>query len=149
VRADNGRVVEPEGVTTARWALARLGPDNVIATDPSNALMLAAYGQQIPFSGQARGIQRMLLAPYFDASSSTVLRGIGADYVVLDRRVRSLDHGSGFYPPGGSGPLSAPSPIFDAAVLAKLDTLPGVQRIADSGNVVVYDVRALDDATVR
>jgi hypothetical protein len=42
--------------------------------------------------------------------------------------------------------LSAPSPLLDPAVVNKFDVLPGVNRLADSGSVVVYDVGALDDA---
>ena len=146
VVAADGQSIEPEDVSLARWVRTALGPDNVMTTDPSNALMMGAYGFQRPFTGQAYGVQSMLLAPYVDATSLDVLRTLKARYVVMDRRVRSWDHSLGFYPPGGSGPLSAPSPLLDPAIVDKFDALAGVNRIADTGSVVVYDMGALDDA---
>jgi hypothetical protein len=68
---------------------------------------------------------------------------------VLDRRTRSLDHGSGFYPPGGDGPLSAPSPSFSDAVVDKFEPLPGINRLADSGNIVVYDLSGVDTSAIQ
>jgi hypothetical protein len=149
VMADNGRIVEPEDVTLARWTREHLGRNNVMFTDPSNTLMMGAYGQQIPYTGTAGGVQAMLLAPYVDETSVAVVQRLGARYVVLDRRARSWDHSLGFYPPGGAGPLSTPSPDLDPAIVGKLEGLDGVNRIADSGNVVVYDVRGLDSASLR
>jgi hypothetical protein len=84
-----------------------------------------------------------------DASTVSVLDAVGTRYVVLDKRTRSLDHGTGFYPPGGTGPLSAPSPLFSTAVVDKLEPLPGVNRVADSGNIIVYDLGGVDTSAIQ
>jgi hypothetical protein len=149
VTAENGALIEPEGVGLARSTREQLGPDLTLLTDPSNALMFAAYGREFPFSGPARGVQSVLLAPYVDASTFTILDAVGTRYVVFDRRTRSLDHGSGFYPPGGAGPLSAPSPLFSTAVVDKFEQLPGMDRIADSGNIVVYNLSGVDTSSLQ
>jgi hypothetical protein len=146
VETTTGASVEPEGVTDAHWSLSALGPNNVVATDPSNAMLLTAYAQQVTYSGQAHGIQGMLLAPRVDDSVQDVLTTMGIRYVVVDRRVRSLDHSVGFYAPGGAGPLAAVGDLFDPAVYGKFDTQPWASRIADSGAIVIYDVEGLGDA---
>jgi hypothetical protein len=149
VTAGNGALIEPESVGLARWTQDQLGPDHPMVTDASNALMLGAYGRQFPYSGSARGIQSALVAPFVDASTISALDAVGTRYVVLDRRTRSLDHGSGFYPPGGDGPLSAPSPSFSDAVVDKFEPLPGINRLADSGNIVVYDLSGVDTSAIQ
>jgi uncharacterized membrane protein len=149
VIASDGRSVEPEGVIDARWALQMLGPGNVIATDQSNALFMATYGRQLTYTGQERGVQGLFFAPTADASVLDVLRTAQPQYVVFDQRLRSWDHLVGVFPPGGAGPLGPPSPLLDPATLAKFDAMDGVSRIADSGNIVVFDMRQETDALSR
>jgi hypothetical protein len=149
LEAAGNRTIEPEGVADARWALQTLGPDNVIALDPSNALMFGAYGRQRVYTGQPYGVQAMLLTRNVDASVQSVLRALDVRYVVVDRRARSWDHTTGFYPAGGIGPLSRPSDPLDQSVYQKFDGQPDVNRLVDSGNVVVYDVRGLANASPR
>src|SRR5207237_1352212 len=97
----------------------------------------------------ARGVQSALVAPFVDPSTVSALDAVGTRYVVFDQRTRSLDHGSGFYPPGGIGPLSAPSPLFSTAVVNKFEPLPGINRLADSGNIVVYDLSGVDTSAIQ
>src|ERR1051326_6647774 len=140
VRASNGQDVVPEGETDARWALQALGPDNVMMLDPSNSLLMAAYGRQRTFTGSAFGVQAMLLSPAWDSSVEAILDTLNARYIVVDRRARSWTATYGFYPPGGAGPLSVPSPLLDAAVQTKFDDHVQMSRVADSGNIAIYAV---------
>jgi hypothetical protein len=114
-----------------------------MASDPTNAQLMAAYAAQWTYGGQAHGIQGMLLAPYVDDSVRGVIHTMALGYVIVDRRLSSQDHSIGLYAPGGAGPLGQPSALFDPSIYAKFDAQPGVSRIADSGDIVFYDVRGL------
>ena len=124
------------------------GPNNSVATDESNALLLATYGQQFTYSGQAGGFRFLLTAPAVDAGVRSILTNIKARYVVVDRRLQSADHLVGIYPVPGTAPLQ-PSEMIDPAVTGKWDLQTTVNRIADTGDLVVYDVSKLSgiDAT--
>jgi hypothetical protein len=137
-----GRDVPPEGVAVAEFTRQRLGMNNSMPTDESNAMLLAAYGHQAPWLGQSNGIRRMLGAPSVDSGAVAALTFVGAQYVVLDRRVQSADHLLGVYPlPRSQAP--DPRELIDPAAFAKFDFEPNVNRVADSGNIVVYDVGKL------
>lgn len=137
-----GREVQPEGVAVADFTRKHLGSDNSIPTDESNALLLAVYGQQTPWLGFANGIRAMLAAPTVDSGARAVLVGVQADYVVVDRRTQSADHLVGIYPLRGPGAPDS-SQLLDPRVSGKFDVEPDVDRLVDSGNIVVYDVRKL------
>ena len=140
-----GRDVAPEGVTVAQWSRQFIGTENNVATDESNAMLLALYGQQWTWSGSAHGIRRMIGAPTVDSGALAALSSVGARYVVMDRRSQSADHLVGIYPlPGSSGPT--PNQLIDPAAFAKFDAEPDVSRVADSGNIVVFDVSRLSAA---
>jgi hypothetical protein len=137
-----GREVQPEGVAVAQFTRQRLGINNSIPTDESNALLLAVYGQQTPWLGLANGIRRTLAAPSVDSGARATLTLLGAQYVLLDRRVQSADHLVGIYPlPGPQAP--DPGQLIDPAAFAKFNAEPDADRVADSGNIVVYDVSKL------
>jgi hypothetical protein len=63
------------------------------------------------------------------------------DYVAESRLASGDDSMAGYFlrdPDGGRR--------VDPLALAKFDSYPGVDRVLDSGDVVVYDVRALRNA---
>ena len=71
------------------------------------------------------------------------LRDGHIDYVVVDLRLAQAPPVYPYYfeqsePDGGSH--TTPVPLVS---LQKFDSLPGVLRIYDSGNIIVYDVRGL------
>jgi hypothetical protein len=147
--ASNGRAIEPENATDARWMLDAIGDGKIVVTDQSNALFLTDYAREVAYTGQERGTQGLFFAPTIDASVLDVLRTVQPQYIVFDRRQRSWDHLVGFFPPGGAGPLGSPSPLMDPSATAKFDSYGGVDRIADSGNIVVYAVRGANSASSR
>jgi hypothetical protein len=138
-----GRLIEPEVISDARWALAVLGRDRVIAADATNAAVLAGYADQRAYTGSARGVQNLIQSRNFDPTIPEIVKAMNGEYVVVDRRIRSWDHQVGMFPTGGLGPLGSPSPEFDQQILAKFDRVARVHRVADSGNAVFYDVSGL------
>lgn len=137
-----GQVIQPEGVTVAQLMRQSLGPNNNIPTDESNAMLLGLYGRQYSSSGPAGGVRRMLLTPTLDPGAIGALVTVNAQYVVMDRRVQSGDHLVGIYPllPFQS---NAPSQFIDPQAIAKFTSDPDVSRIADSGDILVFDVSKL------
>jgi hypothetical protein len=144
----DGQLVQPQGIVLAEWMERMAGPNNSVATDESNGLLLATFGQQFTYSGQAGGFRFLLTAPTVDAGVRSILTNIKARYVVVDRRLQSADHLVGIYPVPGSVPLQ-PNELIDPVVTGKWDLQTSVSRIADTGDIVVYDVSKLSgiDAT--
>jgi hypothetical protein len=139
----NGAFLEPQGVAVAQFALLRLGPGNIIATDDSNALLLLAYGDQVPLSGAPNGIQSVFLSRTMDSTVDQILDAVHVRYLVVDRRLQSFDRTVGLFP-APAGPTQ-PGQLLDPAAYAKFDARTDVSRIADSGDIVVYDVHLLTD----
>jgi hypothetical protein len=137
-----GQLIQPEGVALAAWAPQFLGVNNTVATDESNALLMAVYGQQIPWSGPANGVHTMMAASSVDSGTRIVLTSLRARYVVLDRRRQGADHLVGIYPLPGPN-AAQPGQLLDPAVVARFDSQPDVSRIADTGDIVIYDVSRL------
>jgi hypothetical protein len=141
--ASNGALVEPAGVTVARWTRDVLGRGQSIATDPTNAELLLAYAEQRPATTAAHGIRAMLYSATVDDSTREILAYAQARYVLVDRRLNSWDHLIGVYPRGGLGDAADPPRLFDPSVYGKFDTQPTVSRLLDAGDIVLYDVEAL------
>jgi hypothetical protein len=141
----DGREIEPQGVALGRWAEQVLGPDRAIAADRSNALVLLAYGNERPITGEAGGVHSMLATQYFDQSVVESLTTVGAQYAVVDRRPVSWDHLVGQFPPGGLDRASQPE-LADPAEYQKFDDQPNISRIFDSGSILVYDTRRVNDS---
>lgn len=141
VAADQ-RSIEPESTAAATWALAYLGPRHTMATDRTNALLMAAYGDEwlAAPQGADTSLPLIFMAPRFGPGVQSALRDDQVQYVVVDRRLSTGLPRVGTYfnrPVSNTQRVSQPiSPI----ALAKFDTVPEVSRIYDSGDIVIYDV---------
>ena len=51
-----------------------------------------------------------------------------------------------YFDPTGGGPLAA-SDLYDPTIYGKFDAPNNISRIFDSGNIVIYDTKAISDAT--
>jgi hypothetical protein len=133
-------IVQPQSVEVAEWMLDHLGPDHHVATSKSGSKILSAYGDQAPFTGGAYGIKDMLYSEAVGAGEAEIIRGAGIEYIASDRQRISWDYMIGYF---FLNRKSSPSYEFrEFETYEKFDTQPGVNRILDSGNIVVYDVRA-------
>lgn len=144
------RRFQPQGVFTAKWARRYLGVDNRIASDPTNAGLLLAYGDQQPLAGGAMGIQAMLSARYIDRTVIQILQYPEIRYVLVDRRIASRDKLVGIYfdrlPPDSS---QASKTLLDPDVYRKFDRQKQVSRLYDSGDIVIYDVHVLSGVQAK
>jgi hypothetical protein len=140
-------VIEPQGFAAANWMRAALGPGHQIATDESNARLMLAYGGQLTLTGGYPDIKDLLGMTDFPDWQVELMREWAIQYVVYDRRFMSWNNMAGYYfdqTPAGSLPSTA---LFDPAAYGKFDQQTEISRLFDSGNIVIYDVRAISHAT--
>jgi hypothetical protein len=131
--------IEPEGVQAAKWALAYFGPDNRVATDRINHILIGTYGDQRTVTGLADNvdISPIFFSSQFDPEDIAILRSASVRYLVTDLRLSTAPPLEGFYYDGGE-----PHQIISRAALTKFDAVSQINRLFDSGNIVIYDVGA-------
>jgi hypothetical protein len=147
VSADE-RSIGPQGIDAASWSRKVLGPDNRIAADRDNRLLMLTYGAQRPVTPLA---DRVDISPvYFGKrltpADTSLLRRGAVHYLVVDKRLSIARPIVGIYVDAGEpGALNHRKPLAPAA-LAKFDALRGASRLFDSGSIVIYDVSHLPGA---
>jgi len=135
------QVVVPQGLSAARWAIRHLPPGSVYVGDEATGRELLVSGAAFTLFGSGGNVPALLHSPELPLWQRETLTQRGIDYVVVDqRRVSSSDQAAFFFqsaadPAGGQG-------YYPAGVRAKY-AIPGVSSIFDSGDIVIYDVRAL------
>jgi len=129
------RSVGPEEIATAQWTLTALGPGNRIAADIGIYPLLIGYGDQNPL----HDIGYLYVTPAVTAAIYREAKAQAVQYVLVDRRLsQSLPASGSYFPGGGSTPGNRPIPIAD---LTKFNQVPGVARVYDNGDIVVYDLQ--------
>jgi hypothetical protein len=132
--AGSERSVEPEVIDGATWALAKLGPGNRFATDLGSYAVLGSYGDQNPIRNVAYLYTSAGNTPVTITAAAQAIR-----YVWVDQRLSQSLPASGAYFPVDPNDGKYKHPL-SAADLDKFNHISGVDRIYDSGNVVVYEL---------
>jgi len=129
------RSIGPEEIAVGNWLLAALGPGNRIAADFGNDPMVGTYGYQNPVLGDAF----LYTAPTYSASVEQEVFQQQIHYALVDLRLTRLLPASGEYfaLDPNSGTYTRPLPLVD---MTKFNRIPGVARIFDSGDIVIYDL---------
>jgi hypothetical protein len=140
-------MIEPQGYAAAGWMRATLGKNNRVATDDSNARLMLTYGEQIPFTGRNPDIKDLLGTPDIPAWEVELMQDNQIQYIAFDRRLISWDNMEGYYFDETGGSPIADTALIDPEVYGKFDKPTNVNRIFDSGNIVIYDVKAMSDVT--
>jgi hypothetical protein len=143
------RSIEAEGVETAAWALRELGPNNRLIADRTNAKLLGSIGGQYPVTSanQHVGTAYVMFAPTIGRSELDIIRRGNIHYVVVDLRLARDVPVYPYYFESAEPDAGQHTTPFPLASLQKFDGLPGVTRIYDSGDIIIYDVRGLVDVT--
>lgn len=142
------RSIEPEGIQAALWTQTFLGPNNRLATDRINAILMGSYGNQRIISTIADKIDLspVFFAPRLQQSQTALLKNAHARYLVIDLRLaQSLPLLGYYYEQGETGAYRHTVPISLSA-LTKFNALPQINRVFDSGNIIIYDVGGLLNA---
>lgn len=126
------RSIQPESVTAAKWAFSYLGPGHRVIGDQVNTILMATYGGQwvvTPANDQI-AVSSIYTSPTFDHDVVSTLQQGNIQYIVVDRRLIGVDQTDYIEP-------------LDAGMLAKFDGVQNVNRVFDSGNIIIYDVKAI------
>ncbi len=146
--AADSRSIEPEGINAAIWAPSYLGPNNRIATDRVNGLLMSAYGYQRIVTALADNVDE---SPVFFSSTLgphelSIQQDGKIRYLVVDQRLSTGLPYLGFYfEPGEPGAFEHTVPI-PLEALTKFNTRPQINRVFDSGDIIIYDVGGLINA---
>jgi GT2 family glycosyltransferase len=133
--AGSERSVGAEEIATARWALAVLGPGNRFATDRGSYPVLGSYGDQNP----GRDVAYLYTSPTYSPLINAQAHAQALRYVWVDRRLSQSLPAFGQYFPVDPKAGNYTHPLA-AAGLDKFNKAPGVERIYDSGDIVIYDL---------
>lgn len=148
VSADN-RSIESEGITAAEWANANLKPGQNVASDRINTLLMGTYGREHTITGTNANVpvQQVFISLRFGAGVISILQQDGIQYLVVDQRLStSLPYaGTYFYLTGASGQSAQK---IQSAALTKFDNVQNVSRVFDSGDIVIYNVKAISQPPV-
>ncbi|MCU0490148.1 MAG: hypothetical protein MUD01_00970 [Chloroflexaceae bacterium] len=142
VAADT-RSIEAEGLSMATWAYSHLGPNNRIAADRVNGLLLGSYGEQYPVSlaYDKANVPRLFFAPQIDVEELRALREGQLRYLVVDQRLSTQLPISGIYFELGEPNMNRHTRPIPAASLAKFDRFANARLLYDSGNIQIYEVQ--------
>jgi hypothetical protein len=133
------RSVGPEEIATAQWTLTALGPGHRFASDIGSYPLLIGYGDQNPLQGTGY----LYTARTFTPAIAQQAKAQAVQYVLVDRRLSQSLPASGTYFPGSSTTGNQPIPIAD---LTKFTRVPGVARVYDNGDIVIYDLQGARSA---
>jgi hypothetical protein len=129
------RSVGPEEIAVGNWLLAGLGSGNRIASDFGNDPMVGTYGYQNPVLGDSFLYLSKAYSPAIERE--VFLQQI--HYALVDLRLTKQLPASGEYfaLDPYSGTYTRPLPLVD---MTKFNNIPGVARVFDSGDIVIYDL---------
>ncbi len=145
VPAADVRSVEQEGIRAADWAAITLGPGNRIVADRTNRILMGSYGRQDPVTQYGDGIRTwsLFFSPDYGSKEQLILETGQIDYLVVDLRLAGARPLTRVYFERGEPLEVAREAALNVAWLTKFEHVPGVNVVFDSGNIRIYDVRAL------
>jgi hypothetical protein len=129
------RSVGPEEIATAQWTLTALGPGNRFAVDFGSAPVLGSYGDQTP----VHNVAYMYTSRLYTQADVLQAELQELRYVWVDLRLSDSLPVSGqyFLKDTNAGKYKHPLPAAD---LEKFNTVAGVDRIYDSGDIIIYEL---------
>jgi hypothetical protein len=136
------RSVEPHGIAAARWSQEFLGTGRRVVTDRVNGLLWGTYGLQDNVRGSVV-LHGIILSPVFDDYGRSLMRDTGTELLILDHRfTRQTPLFGNYYSEVEKKLFRNPYPL-PLSTLLKFDSIADANRIFDSGDIVVYDVKRL------
>ena len=130
------RSVDDYNNQAALWMAKHLPHGLGIASDAATAVIVGNVGGETLVNAQI-----LFLNDHWNASDSKIAAADGVSYIVIDLRVTKQlpADGSYFSQDVNAGDYVTPLPLADTT---KFDTIPGVSRIYDNGNILIYQLPA-------
>ena len=138
VSADR-RSIEPEGIAVAIWSQAYLGPDNRIAADRPDLILMNSYGHQrmVTRLDDNVDVAPIFYSAQFDNTDIAILQLGQIQYLAIDTRISTALPLVGTYFEN-----DRPTSIISRNALTKFNTVIKINKIFDSGDIVIYDTGA-------
>ena len=135
VSADR-RSVEPESIETAIWSQAYLGPDNRIAADRPDLILMNSYGHQrmVTRLKDNVDVSPIFYSAQFDITDIALLQYGRIHYLAIDTRISTALPLVGTYFEN-----DRPTSIISRDALTKFDAVAKINKLFDSGDIVIYD----------
>lgn len=128
------RSVDKERVLAAQWTYTQLGPGHHFAAPMAqpNNFLLGAYGEQrvITHLADDAWLEPLLLEPTFVPLHKRMIEKWQIDYVLHDQTL---------LPPTTDPAAAGIATPANGAQQTKFDTVAGINRIYDSGAIIIYD----------
>jgi len=139
------RSIEMQGLAAADWARTYLGLNHRVASDRINGVLMGAYGEQQTITGIANAVPlgTLFFSPDVGPREQAILQSGRIEYLVIDYRLNDGLPMAGYYFQASEPGAYRHTVPIASAILTKFDGLSEVSRLFDSGDLVIYDVRAL------
>jgi hypothetical protein len=144
----DGYSIEPEGIQTGLWTLSFLGPNNRISTDRTNRMLLSTYGDQrmITTLDDRIDVTPVFFSSTFGPNEISLLHDAQVRYLAVDLRLSTGVPVLGFYFELGEPNTFQHTQPIERQALTKFNTVSQIDRIYDSGNIIIYDVGEMSNA---
>ncbi len=145
--ASGPRSIDSQTVLTADWARETLGPNHRMAADRTLSQVMGSYGMQrmVTNLNDKVSISGIFLRFKLTPSDYDVITKADIRYLVIDDRITTVLSTYGYYFESWEDGIVRYTPPVNIEVLRKFDHVPGVSRIYDSGNIVIYDIGILNE----
>ncbi|GLV59236.1 hypothetical protein KDH_60630 [Dictyobacter sp. S3.2.2.5] len=146
--AADTRSIDMEGIQDAAWTRTYLGPDNRVATDRTNQILEGTYGhQRIVDSIYDRvDISPIFFSPQMGPDEVGIIRAAKIHFLVVDMRMSKARPLLGFYIDESEVDAYQHTSPVDPHNLTKFNTVSQLNKVFDSGNIVIYDTGGLVNA---
>ena len=108
---------------------------------------MLTYGDQDTLVGRNANAKDILGTPEIPDWFPRVMQERRVRYIGVDRRLISWDNMAGYYFDETNGGPVPDVELFDPEIYRKFDGPFHVSRIYDSGNIVIYDIKAFSNET--
>jgi hypothetical protein len=145
--AAESRAIDNQVLAAADWARLKLGTNHTMAGDRVGTDVMGSYGGQKMVVNQNNtvSVSSLFLSYTILPHHCDFIRRHRLGYLVIDKRITEVVPLLGYYfEPWEELEISYEFvPPVDIAVLEKFDLAPGVSRLYDSGDIVIYGVEHL------
>jgi hypothetical protein len=145
VVAAGDQIVAPQGVATTNWMRSTLGTGKRMAIDDSNGRLMLAYGEQYTLAQRQFNMFDLLPVEDFGSWQVKIIQMHRVRYALIDRRLISADVMQGYYFDPVAGYSDNRDELYPPEVYTKWDRQEEIDRVYDSGNIVIYDVGRLQN----
>lgn len=147
VAADT-RSIEMEGIQAATWTRTYLGPNQRIATDRINQVLASTYGEQriVDSIEDHVDVSPIFFSTQLGPDEVGIIRTTRIHFLVVDMRMSKERPLLGFYfDETEIGAYQHTRPV-DFRSLTKFNAISQLNKVFDSGNLLIYDTGGLINA---